>query len=383
MAKEWFSFGRSRRRVTAGPQPSATLDDSTSARSVVTAARAEAQEVRAMRQDEGEPAAAAIVADGEPVTSAAAPAETPGLAHESAAGGDADVGITEPLTVEAVTPARGTPTRRLTGGPLPSYVDTQTATEWLAALADISAVTSYKALSYDLLDLQPEQTVTDIGCGIGDDARMLAGRVSPGGEVIGLDSSEAMIEKAIAAGTSPGLRFAVADAAALPLADGSCDAVRADRMLQHVEDPLRVLLEMRRVLKPGGRLVVIEPDWKTMALYPGSGAGGDDDRAARAIFEWHVAHTRHPLIGRQLRALLDEAGFGKIAVNPVAYSTTRFMEADLVLELTRAAESAARQWPDRLSADEARAWRTTARAADAASHFFASVPLYFGYALAE
>ena len=164
-------------------------------------------------------------------------------------------------------------------------------------------MTSYKALSYDLLDLQPGQTVTDIGCGIGDDARALAGRVAPGGEVIGLDSSEAMIEKAIAAGTAPGVRFAVADAAALPLADGSCDAVRADRMLQHVEDPLRVLLEMRRVLKPGGRLVVIEPDWKTMALYPGSGAGGDDDRAARAIFEWHVAHTRHPLIGRQLRAL--------------------------------------------------------------------------------
>jgi SAM-dependent methyltransferase len=222
-----------------------------------------------------------------------------------------------------------------------------------------------------------------VGCGIGDDARALVKRVAPSGQVIGLDASEEMIAKATAAGVSPRLRFAVADAATLPLADASCDAVRADRMLQHVEEPLRALLEMRRVLKPGGRLVIVEPDWKTMALYPGSGAGGDDDRAARAIFEWHVAHTRHPLIGRQLRALLDEAAFGSIAVNPVAYSTTRFLEADLALELTRAAEGAARQWPDRLSLNEARAWRTTARAADAASHFFASVPLYFGYALAE
>lgn len=350
MSKDWFMLGRMRRRVTAGPHPSATLDESTPSQ-VVTP----------------EPPREASVASIGVVTEAPAQVKAPEESGDPA----------------AITLARGRTTRRLSSGPLPTYVDTRTATDWLAALADISAVTSYKALSYNLLDLKPGQTVADVGCGIGDDARALVEMVRPYGKVIGLDTSEAMIERAVAAGSAPGLRFVVADAASLPLEDGNCDAVRADRMLQHVEDPLGVLLEMRRILKPGGRLVVVEPDWKTMALYPGSGAGGDDDRAAQAIFDWQVAHTRRPLIGRQLRALLDEAGFAKVAVTPIAYSTTRFMEADLVLELTRAAESAARQWPNRLSPDEARAWRTTARAADAAGHFFASVPLFFGYGLAE
>ncbi|HEX9035973.1 MAG TPA: methyltransferase domain-containing protein [Ktedonobacterales bacterium] len=262
-----------------------------------------------------------------------------------------------------------------------TYSDAQTAADWLAALADISAVSSYKSLSYDLLDLKPGETLADIGCGVGDDARALAARVAPDGEVIGLDASPEMIDRANAAGILPGLRFEVADAAALPLADASCDAVRADRMLQHLQDPLPALREMRRVLKPGGRLVVVEPDWKTMAVYPGS-ASPDDDHVALTIFDWQAAHIKRPLIGRRLRALLAEAGFEQVAVNPVAYSTTRFVEADLVLELSDAVEHAAADWPERLSSEDARDWRAAALAEDAAGRFFASAPLYFGHAVA-
>ena len=271
---------------------------------------------------------------------------------------------------------------QLMSGPPLTYDDARTAGDWLAALADISAVASYKALSYDLLDLQPGETLADVGCGVGDDARALAGRVAPGGRVIGLDASADMIARASAADNPSGLEFIVADAAALELADASCDAARADRMLQHVADPLAALREMRRILKPGGRLVVVEPDWKTMAVYPGSATAGEDDRVAQAIFDWQLTQVRRPLIGRRLRALLTEAGFAQVTVNPVAYSSTRFLEADLVLELTPAAESAARAWPERITLADAQAWRATAEAEDAAGRFFASVPLYFGYAVA-
>jgi SAM-dependent methyltransferase len=201
-----------------------------------------------------------------------------------------------------------------------------------------------------------------------------------------VDGSEEMIARATAATDAEAartLRFIAGDAMELPLESGSFDALRADRLLQHVEDPLRALLEFRRVLRPGARLVLIEPDWKSMAVYPGSAAGGDDDRISAAIFDWLVANTNHPLIGRQLRMLLTQAGFVSISVTPVAYASTHFIEADLALELTRAATGAAEQWPTRLSSADAQAWRVTAQAADAAGHFFASVPLFFAHATVE
>lgn len=378
MSKDWFVFGRARKRLTAGPRAEpaqATLvvdqDDVAEGMEATFAW----PEVASVPSDGATPEDAQTDDEIAPATIVE---EQPSSASGETASQSGD-GAHNLVTIQANRQSAP----KITSGPALTYVDTQTAGDWLAALANISAVTSYKVLSYDLLDLKPGDTVADVGCGIGGDARTLAARVAPSGKVIGLDASADMIAKANGLGTTPGLSFLVADATELPLADNSCDAVRADRVLQHVDDPLQALLEMRRILKPGGRLVVVEPDWKTMALYPGSGAGGDDDRAAQAIFEWQVAHTRHPLIGRQLKALLDEAGFDSIAVNPIAYSSARFMEADLALELTNAAEAAARQWPERLSLADARAWRTTAKAADAANHFFACVPLYFGYGLAE
>jgi ubiquinone/menaquinone biosynthesis C-methylase UbiE len=269
------------------------------------------------------------------------------------------------------------------GGDMPSYVDARSAGDWLAMLSQISAVAAYKTLSYDLLDPQPGERVVDVGCGLGHDARELARRVGPSGSVVGVDGSAEMIERATAAtdeATARTLSFITADATDLPLDSQTFDALRADRLLQHVDDPLRALLEFRRALRPGGRIVLIEPDWKTMAVYPGSAAGGDDDTCAAAIFDWQVAHTSHPLIGRQLRMLLTQAGFINITVSPVAYASTHFIEADLTLELTRAANGAAEQWPTRLNAADAQAWRVTAQAADAAGHFFASVPLFFAHA---
>jgi ubiquinone/menaquinone biosynthesis C-methylase UbiE len=265
-------------------------------------------------------------------------------------------------------------------------VDQQSAGDWLAMLSEITAITAYKALSYDLLDLRPGERALDIGCGLGQDARELARRVSPDGTVVGIDSSAEMIARATAAtddAAARSLSFMVGDAVALPIESGSYDALRADRLLQHIEDPLQALIEFRRVLRSGARVVIVEPDWKTMAVYPGSAAGGDDDHCIAAIFDWQVAHTQRPLIGRQLRGLLAQAGFTSITVTPVAYASTRFIEADLALELTRAAEGAAQQWPARLSANEVQAWRVTAQAADVAGHFFASAPLYFAHATVE
>ncbi len=138
------------------------------------------------------------------------------------------------------------------------YVDRLVAPEWLAGMDKIPEVTQYKEVSYKLLELVPEMTVLDLGCGIGDDAERMLSLVQPGGSVIGIDARADMIQRArdrhivdTDAPQSGRLEFLVGSAEGIPLADGSCDVARADRLLQHVSDPLVVLNEVERVLRPG------------------------------------------------------------------------------------------------------------------------------------
>jgi SAM-dependent methyltransferase len=393
MSKSWFRFVRPSQPQVAAPaapikeQVAPTEEELTEAAAVeeITPAVEEATPV-----EEITPAVEEQAASAEEIT----PAVEEAASTEEIAPAVEEIATEEPVSAEASAPMSPPSVEHVerielalgTGQPIPSYVDAQSAGDWLAMLSQISAVAAYKTLSYDLLDLQPGERAADVGCGLGQDARELAKRVGPTGSVVGIDGSAEMIARATEATDAEAartLRFIAADATALPLETSSCDALRADRLLQHVEDPLQALIEFRRVLRPGARIVIIEPDWKTMAVYPGSAAGGDDDRCVAAIFDWQVAHTRHPLMGRQLRMLLTQAGFVSVAVAPVAYASTRFIEADLTLELSRAAAGAAEQWPARLSAAEVSAWRVTAQAADTAGHFFASVPLFFAHAIVE
>ena len=151
-------------------------------------------------------------------------------------------------------------------------------------------------------------------------------------------------------------------------------------MLQHVGDPLVVLADMGRVLQSGGRIVLVEPDWRTMAVYPGSNTGGDDDHVLQAVLDWQITHTAHPLIGRQLRALLQQSGFTDIRVLPIAYSSTSFPLISYVLELEAAGEAAAAVNPPLISRTELHEWFRAAEKAEAAGEFYATVALFFGVA---
>lgn len=269
---------------------------------------------------------------------------------------------------------------------LPTYVSAETAADWLAALSSVAEVFAYKTLSYDLLHLGAGQTVLDIGCGIGDDTRALAQRVAPGGSAVGVDAEVGMIAQARerqtlqdSADVQP--EFIVASAEDLPLEDDRFDGARMDRVLQHVGNPVRALREIHRVLRPGGRVALVEPDWKTMAVYPGSPIGSGDDHTFAAITAWHVAHTPHPLVGRQLRALLVETGFTQVEVRTIAYSSTNFQLADLVMELSHVAQEVAAEEYSSVTKSEADAWLDAARRAEADGRFFAMLPLFFASAV--
>lgn len=109
---------------------------------------------------------------------------------------------------------------------------------------------------FDQLAVPVGGAVLELGCGPGQLWRENLDRVPAGWRVALTDFSPGMVAEARRqVGGHPAMvAFAVADAQALPLRDGSCDAVVANHMLYHVPDRGRALAEIRRVLRPGGRL---------------------------------------------------------------------------------------------------------------------------------
>jgi demethylmenaquinone methyltransferase / 2-methoxy-6-polyprenyl-1,4-benzoquinol methylase len=109
-------------------------------------------------------------------------------------------------------------------------------------------------------ELGPGDRALDVCCGTGDLALELAGRVEPGGEVVGCDFSEPMLELARAKAGERGaaVRFEWADALALPYDDAAFDAVTVGFGVRNFADLDRGLGEMSRLLRPGGRLVILE-----------------------------------------------------------------------------------------------------------------------------
>ena len=109
------------------------------------------------------------------------------------------------------------------------------------------------------LDLQPGETVVDLGSGAGIDA-LLAGRlVGAGGHVIGIDMTPEMLGKAADNAATAGadhVEFREGRLEALPVDDASVDAITSNCVINLVPDKAKVFTEIARVLRPGGRLVV-------------------------------------------------------------------------------------------------------------------------------
>ena len=109
----------------------------------------------------------------------------------------------------------------------------------------------------DLADLSPGDRALDVATGTGDLALELATRVAPGGEVVGMDFSERMLELARAKAGAL-VRFESGNALALDYADGEFAAATVGFGARNFSDLQRGLSEMARVVRPGGRVVVLE-----------------------------------------------------------------------------------------------------------------------------
>ncbi|NTW42039.1 MAG: methyltransferase domain-containing protein [Cellulomonadaceae bacterium] len=179
------------------------------------------------------------------------------------------------------------------------------------------ARTAESSAAYLLPSLRPGMRLLDVGCGPGSITADLARHVAPG-EVVGVDTSAAVLPLAQAYADEAGVdnvTFRQADATALPFDDDSFDVVHAHQVLQHLQDPVAALREMRRVTRPGGLVAVRDADYEAMTWYPPS-AGLDEWLAL--YHEVAAANGAEPDAGRHLVHWAHEAGFDPADLTPGA-----------------------------------------------------------------
>jgi len=173
--------------------------------------------------------------------------------------------------------------------------------------------TAENSAAYLLPHLSVGSSVLDIGCGPGTITADLALLVAPG-EVVGLDASAEVIAQAAATvgADHPNVRFEVGDLFALAYDDASFDVVHAHQVLQHLADPVAALVELRRVLRPGGILAVRDGDYGGFRWAP---ADPRLDRWLELYLDVTERNGHNALIGPSLLGMAHAAGFDDVTVS--------------------------------------------------------------------
>jgi ubiquinone/menaquinone biosynthesis C-methylase UbiE len=187
----------------------------------------------------------------------------------------------------------------------------------LVSLLTLGQARSIRKLTADLATLRPGEAVLDVGCGTGELTRMARSRVGTTGRVCGIDAAPEMIavaqRKAARAGVA--VDFQVAAIEQLPFPDASFDVVLSSLMMHHLPDNLKRqgLAEIARVLKPGGRLLVLD------LRHPIT----HREHLALAV----LAHGKLHSGVQDLPAMLGEAGFIAVEVGTTRFTPLGFARA--------------------------------------------------------
>ena len=251
-----------------------------------------------------------------------------------------------------------------------------------ATVADVHALDAFDDL--DLVDaLPPHRAVrehtrrilglpaglgVDIGCGSGS---VVADLVDRGVRAVGVDASEAVVDEA--ARRFPHCCYQMADAAHLPFDDGALGWYRAEQVFQYATDPAGLLWEARRVVAPGGRVLLADRDFDTWAM------DADDATMTRILVRGFAGSLPNGRAGTRAVAMLVDAGFVDVRVRPVplVYDSLAPVLPEFVTPAVDLAVGTGR-----VSAHNARAWLADQHRRSGTGRFLMTMSMFVTTAVA-
>lgn len=179
-----------------------------------------------------------------------------------------------------------------------------------------------RLITLEALALKAGETALDAGCGSGLLTELMSAQVGSNGQVCGVDQSPNMLSLAADRCDALGnVTLHQGDVTSLAFEDNSFDAASCIQTLLYVDDTERAIAELYRVLKPGGRLGIIETDWHGLVI------NHPDYALTRIMTDAWDAAVPSPNLPPQLSGLLDRAGFNAIRVQAVPVINDSYNDA--------------------------------------------------------
>lgn len=238
------------------------------------------------------------------------------------------------------------------------------------ALRKLPGIVELTKRGFEHLEIAPGDSLLEVGCGTGEDSRNFSELVGTTGLVTAIDTSDTMLEEAKrrTPKSQSNITYHNADIQKVDFASASFSKCWSQRVFQHLPNPEQALGEIHRVLKPEGRLVILDTDWETFVI------DSTNKKLTRKITEGFCDIIQNGWIGRQLPRLCTQANF-----QVVDYFSNTIIANDLNFLLNHLGVNEVLHYltqQNEVSSTEVKSWKEELQRNSDAGSFFYSVTMF-------